>query len=135
MSQRGEAFDSNCMTLTRFIIQAQKKHKVSSHKIIFSITIIVIHKISEFLWCIETIWLYKYKWNVHKYTECNRWINPTSSNCSNSCQGHRFCCPKSWYRSLVSFIVKKNQFYFHVMFIHAPRIHGGIVRTLFIISS
>lgn len=27
MSQRGEAFDSNCMTLTRFIIQAQKKHK------------------------------------------------------------------------------------------------------------
>jgi len=33
MSQRGEAFDSNCMTLTRFIIQAQKKHKVSITKL------------------------------------------------------------------------------------------------------
>lgn len=28
MSQTGEAFDSNCMTLTRFIIQEQKKFKV-----------------------------------------------------------------------------------------------------------
>jgi hypothetical protein len=30
MSQKGEAFDSNCMTLTRFVLQEQKKFQVFS---------------------------------------------------------------------------------------------------------
>lgn len=30
MSQKGEPFDSNCMTLTRFVLQEQKKFKVFS---------------------------------------------------------------------------------------------------------
>lgn len=29
MSQKGEVFDSNCMTLTRFVLQEQKKFKVN----------------------------------------------------------------------------------------------------------
>lgn len=28
MSHKGEAFDSNCMTLTRFVLQEQRKFKV-----------------------------------------------------------------------------------------------------------
>lgn len=27
MTQQGPAFDSNCMTLTRFVLQEQRKHK------------------------------------------------------------------------------------------------------------
>lgn len=80
MSQKGEVFDSNCMTLTRFVLQEQKKFKVSDRPVGLKAV-----KLTRFL-----------------FLACNRWLVAATQQHSDRCQGHRVSCKEGWHCTTVS---------------------------------